>query len=375
MPKCVSCFSVRHELAIQKFYKLGLKAAFETFERGIETLLNSDIKDNSWISLAYSLGHLGIYLVSTALWNAPITTTISGEENKTPMPGRIISGSDGKGATYDPVKDSFVLSQMVSMYAEGIENDDKALRWGLLSYNDFQETGNTNYTLSFHTLASIVIPNLIICRKFGEAVGLSKEILLATSVPEEKIIELAIYQTIIPMFFKLGCSQNSDLTKSEYLKDTIDSFQNFSWEPKKVNLAPWGSMVKIFRVIFLDEKNDGNIFKGNFSKDEKDVLAKLAYLGNSIKEKVLPEQALQFHWINLKDVNDFYFRRFPYLFRKIVIPFFKDYWEKKFEDFRFRFRSPNLIEEELKKAFESSSKDVLENIFSTIARGLGIRLE
>lgn len=362
------------ELAIQKFYKLGLEATFEVFERGIETLLNSDTKDNSWINLAYSFGHLGGYFSSSALRGAPINKTISGEEYKAPMPGRIISGSDAGGATYDPVKDSFVFSQMVSMYAEGIENDDKALRWGLLSYNHFKETGSTNYIFFFHTLAGVVIPNLIINRKFDEAVRLSKEILLANPIPEEKIIELAIYQTIIPIFFELGCSKNSDLTKSENLKDTLDRFQNFSWEPKKVNLDLWGSVVKICRVIFLDEKDDGNIFNGNFSKDERVILAKLTYLGNSIKINALPEHALQIHWKFLKDVNDFYFKSFPYLSRKIVFPFFKDYWEKKFNDFRFRFRSPKRFEEELKKAFDSSSKDVLENIFSTIARGLGISL-
>jgi hypothetical protein len=71
---------------------------------------------------------------------------------------------------------------------------------------------------------------------------------------------------------------------------------------------------------------------------------------------------------------DKYYKNFQYLYRKIFIPFFKIYWEKKFKENIFRFRTPGLVEENMNKAFASKSTEVIKNIIRVVADGLGVGL-
>lgn len=358
------------ELTIQKFNTHGLNETFDLFERGIEILLNSDKKNSLWKNLAYSFGRLGVYLSNIYQHYTNKTNASSEILPLLPTPGSIISGGNTTNAAYDPIKDSFIFSQFVSIFAERIGNDEKALKWGLLAYRHFQEAGSPNYTLFFYILAGIVIPNLIVGNKFIEAVNLTEKMLSANPIQDEKIIEFAIYSTIIPIFFYLGCCQNANQIMPINLKATIDGFQDVSWKMKKVNINLWSSIIKLFRVIFLDENDNINKLEENFSENEKKVFSILAILGRSMKKNVLPEYALQIHREIHKSINGFYFNKYPYLFRTIVFPFFRDYWKNKFNNFRFRFRSPENIAEDLKRVFESSSKDALEKMFNIIERGL-----
>lgn len=367
------------EYTILKFKKFGVNAAFESLEKGFEILLHTKNKEVLWKSLYMILGHTSGYLVSIATIGTPPEITRSGALYRAPNPGFFVNYNENIHTLYNPEED-FVFYMQLSFFAESIGDDEKAFKWGDKAYSAYKKSSKCIENLIIPTITKIIVPSLIMKNEFSLSISLSHEVHLdmrKKASQENPLIplgEFLIYQNLIPNMIQMAISKITDKYYYDKLSDIINDFHNVPFDKTQINLNLWESAIKIFEIVFLKKTiNQKEIFQNNFTEGERRSLTMLAILGNSIADNILPEQAVQFQ-ANIVPGIEMYYKNCPYLYRQLFIPFFKTYWETKFKQYRFRFRTPSLVEENMDKVFASKSIGIIKNIIKIISDGLGVDL-
>jgi hypothetical protein len=83
------------------------------------------------------------------------------------------------------------------------------------------------------------------------------------------------------------------------------------------------------------------------------------------------EHAVYYHLEAMPNILDF-FRSLGLIYEKIIVPFYKAFWATLLHENRFRFRMPNMIEQEFTQLSESTERNVIPRILTLMASGLGV---
>lgn len=103
------------------------------------------------------------------------------------------------------------------------------------------------------------------------------------------------------------------------------------------------------------------------------VLCAMCYLGASVDQHTTPRLAAAFH-MTMAEYLFTETRQTPELYETVILPWFAAYWTRVFENARFRFSTPRVIETELKAALESAPELQLQRLLGTVGFGLDIAL-
>lgn len=110
----------------------------------------------------------------------------------------------------------------------------------------------------------------------------------------------------------------------------------------------------------------------SFSLDEQEMLHLLGELGATVQGGVPLKEA----WLAHKSILDrLGYDRSALLsgsYRQIILPFLTLYWMNAFEQQKFRFSVPRLIEQELQELQSAPQRNRAQMLLSVVARGLGI---
>jgi hypothetical protein len=67
-----------------------------------------------------------------------------------------------------------------------------------------------------------------------------------------------------------------------------------------------------------------------------------------------------------------FFKSFNLTYERIIVPFYKAFWAKTIRENRFRFRMPNVVEQEFAQLSRSTERNALPKMLTLIASSLSV---
>ncbi|WP_193200496.1 hypothetical protein [Nostoc sp. MG11] len=303
---------------------------------------------------------------------------------------------------HNPIALESGLVAQLARYGEAVNKDAQAIKWAIRGIDIIRET-KQNFTLP--VLAEKIVPQMVLEGRYAEALDLALEtgtVLIGINKhrqdggetlnfdfnPEtflgEKPNKLwqqaeqhAAVMALIPIAFHLSTVLVNQPTVA-YEQGTAVAAICRQIGVTSVE-QDWTTVARLFENIysnkasFSDLVNLGNTFVSKGENAFLDVLWTISYLGASLQSDVKLENALivllyimrRMH-LSLKPSSPTY--------QRIALPFLSTYWITKFEKMRFRFRSPQMIEEKLTEANTFFADQQAQAIFKTVSFGLGVAI-
>jgi hypothetical protein len=281
-------------------------------------------------------------------------------------------------------------------YAEEIGSDAEATIIALQVY----EINKNTFNLSM--VGNNLIPHLIISEKFSEAINLalnSSLYLFAMQVfekvesnlpkpeSEEDIRKILSNQpetfcreidrstvvfSLIPVLLELG---NSFVFDHKLAAQQAEEVYLTCLDISKKAYLPelWRSVAEIIKGIFNENYSFQQLIEmgDQFSRENNHALKHICLLGGTLQKDVIPENAIYTHIIIFQEIVRS-FMAFPFMYRQIAVAFFKNYWNHKFNNNRFRFKNPVQVQEQLNSAFNLPPEKSIQNILYTVITNLNI---
>lgn len=400
------------ESAIILWQNQGVAGAFKPLYAGAEILLNSKNNNENWKSLAVMYAHLCAYLSSVAVTGKPPESTIDPEIYTIPAPGLLLNYSDDIHKYYrDPV-DLFIQLQLL-LYAEAINLDKEAtdIALGIFEMNNSPHRGAPGSGYGIKNRFNLIkagnnlIPYLIAAERYNEAIRLSlssslylfamkviEKIDISLKKPESEadlknilnnesdifrreIDKSAVIFSLIPIMLKLGntCIFDQKLAEQQSYEIAVTCYDiaGNSYFPEL-----WISSADIIKATF----NGSYSFKDlldmgdKYSQENNYILKHICLLGATFQKDIIPENTIFTHIIIFQELVRSLIS-FPFLYKKIAVPFFKNYWEHKFNNNRFRFISPFYVQSQLESAFKLPPDKIIQKILYIIITSLNIKFD
>ncbi|MFW6029594.1 MAG: hypothetical protein ACOCRO_05005, partial [Halanaerobiales bacterium] len=328
------------EQAILQWLNDDLESAFYSTEEGIELLYKKKIQDDVWKSLFAIYGHMNGYLSVLAYSGSPPSNTGDGEDYVAPMPGLFISYSEESYKHYNISKKDLILIQII-WFAEGINDYKKAAYWAKKTY---ESLNNSNKKMIMG--ASIVLyPYLILDNKFNEAIKLINEGFDLMAPPKK----VKAYNILIPLMFYISNISIKDTEKAITYSDKVKKICNNKEICNKNYSLKEGANL-IYRVFNGEISFKELVTLGNkYNKQDEYVLGSISYIGATLKT-CTPRDAINGHFAVyplIEKIIQPNFKKSSAIIEKIIKEFFINYWNEKFENNKFRFRTPVLAEKEI----------------------------
>lgn len=369
----------------------NLKNAFSPWQEATERLFTCKNNEDSWKALFMIFGHVSGYLSSIAAKGIPPQYTSDGEEYFPPTRGIFLQEHSSLSILYKGTRD-WGLSAQLAMFAEAVGDDEQAAKWALKAYDMALESD----VGSLHIIGFEAIPHLIIQNRYTEVFDLALEVgtmMVAVNIekakggnphrsdfnpynvlgpkPNDSWAEAENKAAMISLIFiilRIGTLKFNDPAQAITLATTVSSLCKQIAGDSSYEIF-WNTASELFENIFIRQVNQKEIIeKGNEFANTLKPLQIVCYIGATFNN--LPEHAIQLHLATFLYLQN-QFKDFSLFNRLIMIPFIKTYWNVTFENAKFRFRYPGLVEPELKQALNSPDETVIQRVLKCIAFSLG----
>jgi len=372
---------------------------FGSFENALRLLVECEDDSEFWKATVASLGHTIGYLMALSKNGKPPDENSIGEPYAKPFRGMLYAPNYTERSTWFKIeKLSFLMAQM-SFWADAIGNDNSSVDWAKQARVESKKH-KTEFLAA--SLNDILISDCIVNDELGNAMELAKEAgiaLAATRVrrtnnisvdqPIESIKDLlgpngsehwlqaeysASVMGYLPAMLRILLVALSDHTKAKILGEKLSGYcRDFGTNSNNPNF--WMEAEKLLDQI-LDESFPAKDFKEKVSEynDNFRVLHAVCCVGISIKKDIPLDRIIRFQIAVIPWIweQTSYSRSIQ---RKILIPFFEQYWRHKFEEQRFRFNQPVLLEDDFAKISDIPWQERLKFVMRIVSRGLGIKLK
>jgi len=386
------------ELAILHWLRDDLHAAFAPWERAAELVLASKVDADAWRDLFIVFAHVSSYLCSMADHGEPRGKTPTGEPYAPPECGMFIGPyRSGRAALYDARRDCFLPAQ-VAIFAEGIGNDERAAHW---TWRAIEAARESNVCAAMVDPGLRAMPTLLLDNRFAEALDIGVETgqavtafaleresggdpmrpgfnVVATLGPREgEAWRRAEYNgakaAALPIAFRLG---HLLLTNREEGKAHAQEVAVLCRQMGAGSADPdlWAGSAELF-----DDMAEGRLsirtlldMAENYHKRECAVLSALARLCASLH----PDCDLRDAFASQIYETRYFLEAIPQsaTYRRVVVPFLSAFWRSRFDNMRFAFSAPRLVERQLEDAEGLPAEQRAQAIFRVISEGLGLKL-
>lgn len=369
----------------------NLKNAYSPWQEATERLFACKNNEDSWKALFMIFGHVSGYLSSIAAKGIPLQYTSDGEEYFPPTRGIFLQEHSSLSILYKGSRD-WGLSAQLAMFAEAMGDDEQTAKWALKAYDMALESD----VGSLHIIGFEAIPHLIMLNRYTEVLDLALEVgtmMVAIDIektnggnphrsnfnqynvlgpkPNDAWAEAenkAAMISLIYILLRIGTLKFTDPVQASTLATTVANLCRQIADDSSCGIL-WNTASELFENIFNRQVSSKELIeKGNELATTLKPLQIICYIGGTFN--CIPEQAIQLHLATFSYLQS-QFKDFYSFNRLIMIPFIKTYWNITFQNTKFRFRYPGLVEPELKQALNAPVETVIQHVLKCIAFGLG----
>lgn len=382
------------EKAIALWLADDLKAAYSALEEAAERLLATEIRDKEGKEVFMIFGHVSGYLTHLVRTGEEIQRTADDYDYTPPERGMFLK-------TYPLVADTFreelvrYLPAQMAIFAKAIAKVEDVAKWSLRAVDAARAKGDQT---SVSQVAHLALESLVIESRMPEAldVALSLGISVAAieidqeagrnplrrdfdvlkilgSKPSEgwsKAEDYAAVAGILPFFFELATDRlngNEDLSAKVEMLTSI--CQQIAVTASKPSL--WVDAADLLQGFFMSRFTGYELTKKaeTFSSSDTTSLQTLALLAAAMESS--PEQAIYNHLETMPFLVNV-FRSLDLIYERRLVPFYRAFWAKTLHENRFRFRSPDIVEQMLKGISTSAEWTVFPKILKLVSSSIGI---
>lgn len=387
------------ELAISQWLAgNSLASVFESWEQAGEQLLACRSDTEDWKKLFVVYGHVSGYFSNLARTGSPPAETLGGEAYAAPQRGILFSQNPGLVDYYDRNRESTVLVNL-TFFADSVGNDERAAVWALRGMDDARAT---NQRAIFARLSLEAVPYLLLDARYAEVLDFamdagaffaaSTQLLQIDQVPQgfdldvetilgNKPSELwrkaehnAALVGLLPVVFRIGtvALRSVELARSQATEVAAICRQISA---TAVDEKLWLQAAELLEQIYLPEASYNEIlnFSNRFHPQNEEVLLAIGYLAATLQNDTPLETDIFLHMAIAPFI---YQHREPLsaTYRRLILPFFIDYWKIKFERVSLRLRSTSLVGRILNTAENFPESERLQFVLVTMAFALNVRL-
>jgi len=287
------------------------------------------------------------------------------------------------------------LPAQMALFAKGIGNEADAAKWSLRAVDSARATDDQT---ALGQIAHIALESLVIENKVPEAFDVA--LALGISIAALKIDQAAgrnpirrdfdvlnilgdktnegwleaedyaAVASLLPFFFRLALCR---LKGDEDLHTSVDILTTICHQIAATASNPklWIDAAELIQGFFSSEFSGANLMEKakSFSNPHTTSLQALSLLAAALESS--SEQAVYNHLETLPFLVDF-FRGLELIYEKILTPFYKAFWFRMLNEHRFRFRTPNMVEQKLEEISKSAEWVVVPKILMLMSSSLGV---
>jgi hypothetical protein len=385
------------ELAIAKWLAADLAAAFEPWEQAGEYLFACKEDTGAWKDLFVAYSYMSRYLTSLAVTDAPPIITPGREPHPAPRRGDFFAYRQGIAAYYNRTDECVVLANL-ARFAESIGNNERAAFWALRGMDAARETNQRGVVA---LLSQNAIPHLLLDNYYAEVLDLAMDAgaflaageqqLQSGQVPQgfeldvaailgnkpgelwRKAEHNAVLVGLLPIIFRI-CTvalQNPELAQTQATEVAAICRQISA---TAVDQQLWITAADLLEQIHSQEASHTEIIRrsNQFDPQSDTMLQAIGYLVATLQDNIPLEEALRVHMELARFVYE-NLRQLSAVYRRVIWPFFIDYWKSKFESMPLLFLSTQFISQILNTAENLPEAERLQFILLTIAFSLNVR--
>jgi hypothetical protein len=381
------------ENAISLWLSGHVEAAYLPLEEGAERLLGTKPTDDNGKALFSLFGHVSGFLTHLVSTGTEIQRTAEDSDYTRPERGMFLRNYPLIAANFREDLVRFLPAQ-IAYFARAIGNDDGLAKWGLRVMEEARLAGDVTALVQIAPLAlDVELTGRRAPESIDAAIHLGMGLIavhlditagrnplrMNVSIPEllgQKpnsnwlaAERQAITLGIVPWFFQLGLRRLNGETD---LSEPLDQLRAACGQVASTAADPqlWNKAAALMSDIFNGVSSSELMQQAkSLSSESTDGLQALAFLGASMDS--FPEQAVHNHLETLPLVIDS-LRGMRTTFAKVVIPFYKLFWQRALREHRFRFRTPRLAQSQFDQLVNSNHWTVIPNILNLLASSLGV---
>jgi len=358
--------------------------AFPAWKEAANRLFRIPVRDDSWKEVAVVFGHTTSYFTCLAGSGSAPDSAADGSEFAAPFQGFFFTSHPERKALY---RDDFACTMwwLLSKYAWKAGDEAAATVWMKLAGDEI-DGRPLNYITA--TITRDLVPDFLRASKFDDAMSVTlrgtqvmvacKEIAskragaIDPSTPLDAIVEemspdsqrlaerFALIEGVIPTLLHVMKQMLEDRDVGVDFARQVASLCRqtavAACDPKF-----WTGSAEVFDAI-AKGANDREFLKlsNSFTEDEYAELRVLGYLASATAGNA--ESAFQAQLACIQKIMSWYPVDGPN-YSQLLLPFCEAFWAVTFQRSRFQFRSPALIESQLKDAIRSPPASRLVAIF------------
>jgi tetratricopeptide (TPR) repeat protein len=366
------------EKAIACWYAGDRVAAFLNYEEVVRRLFECRSDNSKWRELFGLCGHvLGYFCSMSSTGNPPGAEF----EYTVPQQGWFLVDRPRIAEMYDAQRD-WSLAGQLTILAEALGLDEDACKWALEAVRIGRER---NRPPAAESLLIYAVTQEILQERYGQALELALSSTLsmriarirseggndaALDVAEYKQAEyVATIAGFLPIVFGLAKAWLSDPEKAHQSSMSLaESCRKIATSAARPDL--WESAAKILEQSFQNDVRWQQLYEEGkaFSKRGDTSLQVICHLVSSLHAP--PSTSFRLHASVLPYIEK---QMSHYgMYRRIVLPFFRDFWLRSVEVDAFYYGTPSVLRGQLLLSARDLTKDKLKDFFQMIERGLGL---
>lgn len=356
------------EKAIAVSERDGLVRGFDEWHSALEIALDGQIDGVQDKKMLLALGHCTGYYSSLA-HGIPITKTLDGEDYGVPSPGMFLRIIDS-AVDFFRRENLAVLAAQMCMFAEDVQNDACAERWGrrVLELTERQGASPANALL-----LRTILPFILLEGAFSTAVDLSVEsarAILGTRAAGPIDVELVAQQLVmVPLFLRLATLK---VLEDPAWANAFDEVHNVCMGRFKASgHKNWTLSAELSRLSSTGDGAGLSSIREDAERSENPLIGAQARVLATLLPRMAPAQALVHHVAVLHFMAQKLAPTRIFL-DKIVVPFLLSFWRRKLHTVRFRFVAPTLVEQGIDLAASRRGDEAVRSLLSTLLVGLPI---
>jgi len=354
------------ELAISKWLAIDLSAAFEVWDKAGECLLKYRRDNNLWKDVFVLYAHITGYFMAIAATGSPPNNIENGESYTAPFQGIFLAQKSTNPDSYNPTRDCLLPTQL-AFIAEAIGNDECALRW---SIKGMEMSREAEQLVPRTSLIRIIIPHLVLENRYAEVFDLAVEVgillvalnqlgqsgknILESGINIQSVLGSTESETwrqaescsliygVLPIIFHIA---NIAIHQPELAKSQAIDLSTICQEISSVSgtQSLWATTVIIINQIHLQQSTYIELINQYQNLNSYDyILSILGLMAATLQENIPLTQVFNVHLYIIDQVQRLTNSNST-TWRKIILPYFFNYWKTAVEKVMFRFDNPQQV--------------------------------
>ena len=387
------------ELALARWLAGDIAGTFEAWDSAGQRLLACKSEDDAWKGLFVLYGHTSGYFTAMASTGEPPQETSDGSPYILPERGIFTSEHQQRAAYYGRVPDCYLMTQL-ALFAQVVGQEQRMLAW---CEQGMRQARESQQPLAWVTLCELEIPSLI---QKGEmrtvleyaldigAIGTAgmkqgtrvKDILKSELVVTEilggkpsetwNLVEArAARMGLVPIIFWIAIRTFTNRSEAETMAHELAQHCRIIGETAS-DKTLWIEGASLIERLFSGQLSwrEINEQANRFSLEKHTLLRLIGYLGATIQGGMPLVEAWFAHRSILEKLGYDQTTFVEGTYQHIILPFFTMYWTTAFQQQRFRFTSPRLVEQDLHNIQAVPLRKRARTLLDVIASGLGITI-